>query len=218
MRKIVWIACAVVLLSCGGKKHDVAYYEQMVDSIRRAEQVKLLQHEAGIESDPVKAFVDTMQYRVLPIRPEGGNYRKLGQFSRVPKFLNEWFGFPEGSILDCVKLPSAHHHPVFLLAELEDSVTTTLYLATLDAKYRPIDLLCIYEELEEERMESVGKSYVDYFITSKYEITLMYYYVKKNSENPQLDEVVSYIINKDGRFEEAVIKLLSGVGGSLNNY
>ena len=67
MRKIVWIACAVVLLSCGGKKHDVAYYEQMVDSIRRAEQVKLLQHEAGIESDPVKANRQNVTFRFTKV-------------------------------------------------------------------------------------------------------------------------------------------------------
>ena len=44
----VLLLLALLTLSCGNKKHDVAYYEQMVDSIRRAEQVKAIQKQAGI--------------------------------------------------------------------------------------------------------------------------------------------------------------------------
>ena len=46
MRKIVSFLSFLLLLavaSCGNKRHDAAYYEQKVDSIRKAEQLKELQ-------------------------------------------------------------------------------------------------------------------------------------------------------------------------------
>ena len=52
---------ALLSLSCGNKKHDAAYYEQMVDSIRRAEQVKEIQKQAEANRQETEALRSTSQ-------------------------------------------------------------------------------------------------------------------------------------------------------------
>jgi hypothetical protein len=42
---LMLLLLALLTLSCGNKKHDAAYYEQMVDSIRRAEQLLEIQKQ-----------------------------------------------------------------------------------------------------------------------------------------------------------------------------
>ena len=74
-RTAVWTLLLLVLLtmSCGNRKHDVAYYEQMVDSIRRAEQVKDIQQKAGIYDNPIEAWFDTLHFHTLPIQSAAGD-------------------------------------------------------------------------------------------------------------------------------------------------
>jgi hypothetical protein len=211
MRKIticLTIGLVVLMVSCGQKKHDAAYYEYMVDSIRKAEQVKDIQLKAGItDEDPLEAFFLKIGRRLLPLQSEGSHWQRIGEFTEVPRVLNEHFGYLSATELDILALPNAGSHQVVLLVEKIDSITPSLYLYTLDDRHKPIDQLCIYEEKSEDHAIDFGKSYMDYYITSRWEITLMKYYRSMDDEKPILEQTRAYIIDKDGKFEEQIIEL-----------
>lgn len=201
------LICALAAVSCRQRSKEVAYYEHMIDSIRKAEQVKELQQRAGIYSQGAESFFDTLTLCPLPVQSSGNNYRRIGTFSAVPKFINEWFGYPATTQLRALRLPQAGRYNVILMAEMVDSITPALFLYTLDGRHRPVDQLCIYDEIEEDRSDGYGKSYIDYFITSRYEVTLLYYYKKRESETPELEDIRHYQISTDGSFEETFLEL-----------
>jgi hypothetical protein len=198
----------LLLASCGGRKHDADYYMAMVDSIRKAEQVKDIQQKAGIYNDPVEAWFDTLQLRTLPIQSAGTNLALLGEFKTVPMNVNEYFGYNPSAKLKAIALPSAYRRQVILLAEMVDSITPRMQLYVMDKKHMPIDQLCIYEQANERFDGDYGKTFMEYFITTKYEITLMLYFQSHNRERkPELLNSRRFLINKDGMFEETVIEL-----------
>ena len=195
---------ALLTLSCGNKKHDLAYYEQMVDSIRRAEQVKEIQKQANIYENPIEAWFDTLRLHTLPIQTVGAYIERLGDFVAVPVPANEYFGYPADAHLKAMALPSMYRKQVILLCEMQDSITPALYLYTMNKKHQPIDMLNIYHQ---ETNEDHGMTYNEYFITSHYEITVMRYFKGHEAVKPQLEEARRYTISKDGMFEEQPIEL-----------
>ena len=195
---------ALLRLSCGNKKHDLAYYEQMVDSIRRAEQVKEIQKQANIYENPIEAWFDTMRLHTLPIQTVGADIELLGNFVAVPVPANEYFGYPADAHLKAMALPSMYRKQVILLCEMQDSITPALYLYTMNKKHQPIDMLNIYHQ---ETNEDHGMTYNEYFITSHYEITIMRYFKGHEAVKPQIEEARRYTISKDGMFEEQPIEL-----------
>ena len=195
---------ALLTLSCGNKKHDVAYYERMVDSIRRAEQVKEIQEQANIYENPIEAWFDTLRLHTLPIQTVGADIELLGNFVAVPVPANEYFGYPADAHLKAMALPSMYRKQVILLCEMQDSITPALYLYTMNKKHQPIDMLNIYHQ---ETKEDHGMIYNEYFITSHYEITVMRYFKGHKAVKPQLEEARRYTISKDGMFEEQPIEL-----------
>ena len=195
---------ALLTLSCGNKKHDLAYYEQMVDSIRRAEQVKEIQKQANIYENPIEAWFDTLRLHTLPIQTVGADIERLGDFVAVPVPANEYFGYPADAHLKAMALPSMYRKQVILLCEMQDSITPALYLYTMNKKHQPIDMLNIYHQ---ETKEDHGMTYNEYFITSHYEITVMRYFKGHEAVKPQLEEARRYTISKDGMFEEQPIEL-----------
>ena len=198
---------ALLTLSCGNKKHDVAYYEQMVDSIRRAEQVQQIQQQAGIYENPIEAWFDTLRLRTLPIQTAGAEIERIGSFVTVPLSVNENFGYSGDAHLKAMALPTIHHHQVILLCEMQDSITPALYLYTMDKQHRPIDMLNIYHQEEVNHETDNGLTYNEYFITSHYEITVLRYFKGHEVVKPQLEEARRYAINKDGMFEEQPIEM-----------
>ena len=196
---------ALLAFSCGNRKHDAAYYEQMVDSIRRAEQVAEVQKKAGIYESPVEAWFDTLHLRTLPIQTAGGDIEKIGDFSSVPLSVNENFGYPSDAHLKAMALPSRYHNKVILLCEMKDSITPTLYLYTMDKRYQPVDMLCIYHQEDVKHETGRGQVYDEYFITSQYEITVMRYFKGREADKSLLEEARRYTIGKDGLFEELPI-------------
>ena len=180
---------ALFMMSCGGKKHDAAYYMDMVDSIRKAEQVKEIQQKAGIYNDPVEAWFDTLGIHTLPIKSAGAEIWEIGHFSPVPMDINENFGYSASAKLKALGLPSA-------------------MLYTMDKKYQPIDQLTIYEKKDNDRTDDYGETYMEYYITSKYEIMLLLYYQSHHQDQkPELLNSRRFVINKDGQFEETIIEL-----------
>lgn len=204
----VLASLALFMISCGGKKRDAAYYMEMVDSIRKAEQVKEIQLKAGIYHDPVEAWFDTLGIHTLPIKSAGAEIWEIGHFSPVPMAINENFGYPASAKLKALGLPSAYRHQVMMVAEMVDSVTPRLMLFTMDKKHQPIDQLTIYEKKDNERTDDYGETYMEYYITSKYEITLLLYYQShRQDQEPELLNSRRFVINKDGQFEETIIEL-----------
>jgi len=198
----------LAMVSCGGKKHDAEYYMEIVDSIRKAEQVKEIQQKAGINKNPVEVWFDTLHIRTLPIRTAGTEIWEIGDFSSVPMGVNERFGYNVSAKLKAMSLPTAYRRPVVLLAEMVDSITPRLYVFTMDKKYQPIDELLIYEKKDQDRSDDFGQTYTEYFITSKYEITLLTYYQSHDStKKPELLHSRRYVINREGKFEEVIIEL-----------
>ena len=197
----------LLTLSCGNKKHDVAYYEQMVDSIRRAEQVRDIQKKSGIYNNPIEAWFDTLHLHTLPIQTAGGDIEKLGDFVSVPLSVNENFGYSSTAHLKAMALPSRYSSRVILLCEMQDSITPALYLYTMDKKHHPVDMLCIYHQEKVNRATDSGLTYQEYFITSQYEITIMRYFKGREALKPELEEARCYTISKDGMFEEQPIEL-----------
>ena len=197
----------LLLFSCGQKRKDVTYYEQMVDSIRKAEQMKEITKQMKSFDSPVEAFFDTLQIRPLPIRSEGSHIEKIGAFGQVPGFVVSQLGYPAGTQLKALLLPQTHHHHVVLLKEQCDSVKANLHLCTLDGECRPIDRLCLYEEVSEDRIDDFGRSYMDYFITSDYEITLIFSYESYNTHKVEVEQTRRYIINSGGYIEEEIVEI-----------
>lgn len=198
----------MLMASCGQKKKDAAYYELMVDSIRKAEQVKEIRRQAGItDGDPLEEFFLSLSLRTLPLQSEGRKWERLGEFAKVPRVLNEHFGYLSNAELQVLSMPKAGRHHVVMLLEMQDSITPTLFLYTMDGRHQMVDQLCIYEEKAEDRPTDFGKTSMDYYITSNWEITLMKYYLSHEATSPELEETRRYIINKEGKFEEVIIEL-----------
>ena len=207
---IIFCVClvAVLLLSCKGRKHDAAYYMEMVDSIRKAETVKDMKQQAGMYDNPVDAWFDTLAIHTLPIQSAGGDLWQIGHFIAVPMSINEHFGYPVSAHLKALALPRAYRRPVFMVAEMVDSINPRLFLYTMDSHHQPIDQLCIYEQKSEDREDDFGQTSMEYYITSQYEITLILYYQSHDRERkPELLNSRRYIINRDGMFEETIIDL-----------
>lgn len=198
---------ALLTLSCGNKKHDAAYYEQMIDSIRRAEQIKEIQKQAGIYENPIEAWFDTLRLHTLPIQTAGADIERIGDFAVVPVSVNEHFGYPADAHLKAMALPSMHRRQVILLCEMQDSITPALYLYTMDKKHHPVDMLNIYHQETINRKNDQGMTYNEYYITSHYEITVMRYFKGHEDVKPQLEEARRYTISKDGMFEEQPIEM-----------
>ena len=180
----------------------------MVDSIRKAETVKDIQQKAGIYDNPVDAWFDTLAIHTLPIKSAGSDIGLIGHFVSVPMTINENFGYPASAHLKALALPTAYRKPVILLAEMVDSITPRLYLYTMDSKHHPIDLLCIYQQKDDNREGDFGHTSMEYYITTKYEITLLTFYQSHDEEQkPELLNSRRYIINRDALFEETIIEL-----------
>ena len=198
----------VCFSACGERKRDAAYYMEMVDSIRKAETVKDIQQKAGIYDNPVDAWFDTLAIHTLPIKSAGSDLWQIGHFVSVPMTINEYFGYPVSAHLKALALPKAYRRPVFMVAEMVDSITPRLYLYTMDSRHQPIDQLCIYEQKDEDREDDFGQTAMEYYVTSKYEITLIIYYQSHDRERkPELVNSRRYVINRDGMFEETIIEL-----------
>ena len=221
MRNIVYYLLLILSLAgivgCGGKKRDAAYYERLVDSVRRAEQAHRVAQQAGIDANPVVAYFDTLRRHSLPIRSEDGEWGRLGRMVPVPKAVGRWLGYPDDADLRALQLPSVGGRGVVLLSETVDSLTETLFLCTLDAEHHVLDDLCIYEEYDEERSDDTGRSYMEFFITSDYEVTLMRYFRSPRRPSPEFQQVFRYVIDSLGHFEEVIVPL-DGDGWQHDGY
>lgn len=205
---VVFIGLLAIVFSCGQRRKDAAYYEQMVDSIRKAEQLKKMKQKAEVYDDPVEQYFDTLSRRMLPIRNVGSEVQKIGRMADVPQHVLSWLGYPVDTRLRAMLLPKSNGHSVVFFEERDNDDHVQVSLCTLDSVYKPVDQLLLYEEKDDERADDFGKSYTEYYITSDYEVTLLYLFQSHNSERqPQLDCSRRFIINKDGYFEEVVIEL-----------
>jgi len=208
MKKITYIVAvlAVLLLmfSCGNRK-NAADYEGMIDSIRKAEVGKQLLKP--IASDPVVAFFDTLSMRSVPMKysPEFVEY--LPQMKKIPPVYNTRFDYESNVELYAVKLPSYQDYHMMLLGEKLDSTNVSLYLCTMNREYVLVDRLCVYEQKIEERDGKLGLMRQEYYITSKYEVTLVSYFRREDDDKESELAACRYIINKEGNFEEVIIEL-----------
>lgn len=202
-------AVAMAVTACGGRKRDAAYYEQMVDSIRKAEQLQDMRRKAGLEARPHRkeAWFDSLRLRTLPIRNAGDDLARLGDFAKVPSELNGNLGYAPTATLRAVLLPQNGRHKVLMVAEERDSVTSAIHLCTMDSRYLLTDQLCVYEQKVERRPDDIGVTYLEYFVTSRYEITLMLYFQSnKEEKDAELLNVRRFVIDGDGRFQETVVE------------
>ena len=210
---VVTLACvvsaAMVLTgcSCRGQKRDAAYYEQMVDSIRRAEQLKTMRQQMGNAYDsPADAFFDTLRVHTLPLQSADGRTVGMDRFSPVPDFLNDYFGYPSTAKLHALALPPAHRRQVVLLAEGDDEQSRTLYVYVMDKHHRPIDIMCVEEQHSRDPKDDSADMKTEFYITSNYEITLSQSYHEKDGDRALVFQNRRFVINQDGHFEETIIE------------
>ena len=204
------VAVVVAMVSCGGRGRSAAYYEQMVDSIRKAEQVEAIQRKAGIAPDkhPLRQWLDSLQWRTLPIRNAGDDLARLGDFEPVPSWVCEHLGYQASDDVRAVAMPSTHHYDVVMMAQMKDSVNAVISLHTIDHDLQPVDWLCLYEKKVEKRGSDRGYTFMEYFVTSNYEVTVMHYFQSlRREQKPELLNMRRYAINSEGLFEELIIEL-----------
>ena len=208
MKKIGYIIVLAVMVltaySCGNRK-NAADYDQMIDSIRKAEVAReLLQPSAG---DPVIAFFDSLAMKSVPMKYSAEFVEYLPQMEKIPAAFNSRFDYESNVELHAVKLPSYQNYHMMLLAEKLDSTSVTLYLCTMNRDYVLVDRLCIYEQKIEDRNGQLGLMRQEYYITSKYEVTLVSYFRGEDDEKESEEAACRYVINKEGNFEEVIIEL-----------
>ena len=194
----------VMAYSCGNRK-NAADYDQMIDSIRKAEvAAELLRPNEG---DPVIAFFDTLGIKSIPMKYDVSFVEYLPQMKKVPSVFNSRFDYESNIELYAVKLPSYKNYHVMLLAEKVDSTTTTLYLCTMNQEYVMVDRLCIYEQKVVKRDGKLGVMRQEYYITSQYETTLVRCFRGEDDEEDSETAACRYVINKEGNFEEVISEL-----------
>jgi hypothetical protein len=198
------IAVILVSYSCGNRK-NAADYDGMIDSIRRAEVAKELLKPTS--DDPVVAFFDTLAIKSVPMKYSVEFVEYLPQLTKVPTTFNSRFDYESNIALYAVKLPSYKDYHMVLLAEKVDSATTTLYLCTMNQEYVLVDRLCLYEQKIEERDGRLGLMRQEYYVTSKYEVTLVSYFRAEDDEKESEAAACRYVVNKEGNFEEVIIEL-----------
>jgi hypothetical protein len=204
---LLLLSAAAVLTACGGRRHDAAFYEQQIDSIRRAEQVKLMKHDAGVYDDPVGHFFDTLQLCPLPIESAGADIGRIGHFSHVPPAVASLLGFPVDTPLRIASLPRHGKCSVILLAQGPDSIAPVLTMVTLGAQYKPVDELTLYEQARAERGEEDGCNYQEYYITSGYSVVVMTFFQPRGDGKAQLLGVRRYVLDEEGYFREEILEL-----------
>ena len=209
MRKGMIVAIGLLMLlvvSCTQKKRDVVYYEQMLDSIRKAETVAEVYKQAGMYDNVTEAFLDTLRMGTLPIEPCGDQWQRIGSFTDVPLEVGHLLGYDGEMKLKAMALPWKKSHQVILVVDLADEMEPSLYLYTLDKHHAVEDMLCLYEQTDENRDHDFGKVYTDYFVTNQYEITLIKYYQSHDEhQKPELIEQRRYEISHEGKIEEVII-------------
>ena len=114
----------------------------MVDSIRKAEQVKEIQQKAGIYNDPVEAWFDTLGIHTLPIKSAGAEIWEIGHFSPVPMDINENFGYSASAKLKALGLPSAYRRRVVMVAEMVPASMRLCCCCTTSLTIRTRSLSC----------------------------------------------------------------------------
>ena len=201
---IVILMAMVMVYSCGNRK-NAADYEPMIDSLRKAEVAKeLLKPATG---DPVVAFFDSLEMKSVPMKYNVTFVDYLPQMTKVPAAFNGRFDYESNVQLLAAKLPSYRDYHMMLVAEKLDSTQTALYLCTMNQEYVLVDRLCLYEQKIEDRDGQLGLMRQEYYVTSKYEVTLVSYFRGEDDEEEQETAACRYVINKEGNFEEVIIEL-----------
>jgi len=126
---------------------------------------------------------------------------------KVPSVYNTRFDYESNVELYAVRLPSYQNYHMILLGEKLDSTNVSLYLCTMNREYVLVDRLCVYEQKIEERDGKLGLMRQEYYITSKYEVTLVSYFRGEDDDKESELAACRYIINKEGNFEEVIIEL-----------
>ena len=77
----------------------------------------------------------------------------------------------------------------------------------MNQEYVLVDRLCIYEQKIENRNGNLGVMRQEYYVTSKYEVTLVSYFRGEKDEEESETAACRYVINKEGNFEETIVEL-----------
>lgn len=203
---VIGLFLLLMIVECGPQKRDVKCYEQKLDSIRKAETVAEMYKTAGIYDNVTEAFWDSLSMCTLPIEPCGAQWQRIGSFTDVPLEVGHLLGYEGEMKLKAMALPWKKNHQVLLVVDLADELEPNLYLYTLSKQHAVEDMLCIYEQTEENRERDFGTIYTDYFVTNQYEITLIRYYQSHDEQKaPELIEQRRYEINHEGKIEEVII-------------
>ena len=64
-----------------------------------------------------------------------------------------------------------------------------------------------YEERDEDRAEDFGRQFMDYYVTSEYEVTILYIFESMRTHKMETEQTRRFQLTEDGNFEEVVVEL-----------
>ena len=82
-----------------------------------------------------------------------------------------------------------------------------LQASKINASLRYRNSYVRYEERDEDRAEDFGRMFMDYYVTSGYEVTLLYLFESARTHKQETEQTRRFQLTEDGRFEEVVIEM-----------
>ena len=189
-----------LLSSCGNSQQRVQKYEQMVDSIRKSEQVRQMERQSGIGESPLTVYFDTLQYHSLPIRSGDDPSIIVSQCEKALPSFSLLLGFDASDEVRVLRLPRSGRFNVCLASHKGADESPVVYLFTLNRSLRVVDMLCIYERKAVERVDDSGQTESEFFITSNYEITVVERFKSDGDKRNELFQTHRHTISDEGRF------------------
>ena len=182
-RSILFVLALSLLWACGNRVP--ANLDQKLDSLRTLEELEKLR-AMGVkthDSNPLHEFYDSLALQVLPIRYSEDFVAQYKTFSYVPRPIAEFLNLEGRGETRAVALPERKNLRLMMVAGIEESQLTEMWLYSLDADFFPVDKLCLYDVADSDE-----ESY--FAITSDMDI---------------YRDHVLYHVDNSGIFEEVIV-------------
>lgn len=187
------------MLSCGNQQR-AQKYEQMVDSIRKAEQVRQMERQAGASDSPLTSYFDTLRYHSLPIQSGDDPSLLVRQCEKSLPSFSLLLGFDPSDEVSVLRLPRSGRFNVCLAFHKGADGYPVAYLFTLSSSLRVVDMLCVCERKAIERVNDSGETVPEFFITSNYEITIVERFKSVGGKRDEIFQMHRHAISSEGRF------------------
>ena len=206
-----WLLPLVCVAGCNGRR-PLPSQEELLrqDSLEQLARVQSAQTHVATEED----MLAQLPLQTLPVTYEEGFERSMPGYADIPPtMVPPLLGVNGLTKTKAIRLPDTEKgYHVVLLGGLNAKDEPVSYMVTLDSMtWEPIDQLTIYEEsspdeedMEEEFVdeEDLGKTRVEFSVTSRYEIYMQVVFQSYVDDSRELEGVSVFSIGSDGKFFE----------------